>query len=116
MKFCSDFSGKYQFPEKRPKRSLICIACYCKRLLVFSLLERLDRTDWVRLILRGMAERQFRVEELNPFLEWHLHTSAASLEAASAEATRIAKVIGRKTRVLSPDGAVLLEVDVTTEA
>ena len=85
-------------------------------MLVFSLLERLDRTDWVRLILRGMAERQFRVEELNPFLEWHLHTSAASLEAASAEATRIAKVIGRKTRVLSPDGAVLLEVDVTTEA
>ncbi len=112
---CSDFSGKYQFPEKRPKRSLICIACYCKRLLVFSLLERLDRTDWVRLILRGMAERQFRVEELNPFLEWHLHTSAASLEVASAEATRIAKVIGRTTRVLSPDGAVLFEVDVTTE-
>ena len=70
----------------------------------------------MRLILRGMAERQFRVEELNPFLEWHLHTSAASLEVASAEATRIAKLIGRKTRVLSPDGAVLFEVDVTTEA
>ena len=63
-----------------------------------------------------MAERQVRVEELNPFLEWHFHTSAASLEAASAEAKRIARMIGRKTRVLSPDGAVLFEADVTTEA
>ncbi len=62
-----------------------------------------------------MAERQFRVEELNPFLEWHFHTSAAALEVASAEAKRIARMIGRKTRVLSPDGAVLFEVDVTTE-
>ena len=58
-----------------------------------------------------MAERQFRVEELNPFLEWHLHTSAASLEVASSEATRIARIIRRKTRVLSRDGAVLFEVD-----
>ncbi len=62
-----------------------------------------------------MTGEQFRVEELNPFLEWHLHMTATSLEVASAEATRIAKMIGRKTRVLSPDGAVLFEVDVTTE-
>ena len=64
----------------------------------------------MRLILRGMAERQFRVEELNPFLEWHLHTSAASLEVASSEATRIARMIGRKTRVLDEVGSVLFEV------
>ena len=63
----------------------------------------------VRLILRGMAERQFRVEELNPFLEWHLHTSAASLEVASAEAKRIARMIGRKTRVVNEEGEVLTE-------
>ena len=63
----------------------------------------------VRLILRGMAERQFRVEELNPFLEWHFHTSAASLEVASAEAKRIARMIGRKTRVVNEEGEVLTE-------
>ena len=54
-----------------------------------------------------MAGEQFRVEELNPFLEWHLHTTATSLEFASAEATRI----GRETRVLSEGGSVLFEVD-----
>ena len=63
------------------------------------------------MILRDMAGGQFRVEELNPFLEWHLHTTAASLEFASAEATRIARMIDRETRVLSEDGSVLFEVD-----
>tara|TARA_Y100001933_G_C18797481_1_gene479334 strand:+ start:262 stop:447 length:186 start_codon:yes stop_codon:yes gene_type:complete len=57
-----------------------------------------------------MEERPFRVEELNPFLEWHLHTSEASLEVASSEAKRIARMIGRKTRVLSEEGSVLFEV------
>jgi len=77
--------------------------------------DQLDRVAWGRLILRGMAE-EFRVEELNPFLEWHLHTTAMSLETALSEATRIARMIGRKTRVLSADGAVRFVVDVTTEA
>ena len=54
-----------------------------------------------------MAGDQFRVEELNPFLEWHLHTTATSLEIAYDEA----KMIGRKTRVLSEDGEVLTEVN-----
>ena len=58
-----------------------------------------------------MAEEQFRVQELNPFLEWHLHATAPSFEVASEEAKRIAMMIGRKTRVLSEDGAVLIEVD-----
>ena len=58
-----------------------------------------------------MAGDQFRVEELNPFLEWHLHTTATSLEFASEEAKRIAKMIGRKTRVLSEDGVILTEVN-----
>ena len=58
-----------------------------------------------------MSERQFRVEELNPFLEWHLHTTEASLELACESATRIARMIDRKTRVLSKDGAVLFELD-----
>lgn len=58
-----------------------------------------------------MAAEQFRVQELNPFMEWHLHTSARSLEVASEEAKRIARLIGRKTRVLGEDGEVLIEVD-----
>ena len=58
-----------------------------------------------------MAGDQFRVEELNPFLEWHFHTTAASFEVTSEEAERIAKMIGRKTRVLSEDGEVLTEVN-----
>jgi len=58
-----------------------------------------------------MTEGQFRVEELNFFWEWHLHTTAASLEVASSDAMRIVRMIGRKTRVLSAEGSVLLEVD-----
>ena len=58
-----------------------------------------------------MSGEQFLVQELNPFLEWHLHTTAASLEIASKEAKRIALMIGRKTRVLNGVGAVLMEID-----
>ena len=58
-----------------------------------------------------MAGGQYQVQELNPFLEWHLHTTATSLDAATNEAKRIARMIGRKTRVLDEKGAVLLEVD-----
>ena len=58
-----------------------------------------------------MAGNQFQIQELNPFLEWHLHATAASLEVASEEAKRIAKMIGRKTRVLSGDVEVLTEVN-----
>ena len=56
-----------------------------------------------------MAERQFRVEELNPFLEWHLHTTEASIEVARESAKRIASLIGRKTRVVNEEGEVLTE-------
>ena len=58
-----------------------------------------------------MEGNQFQIQELNPFLEWHLHARATSLEVASEEAKRIAKMIGRKTRVLSEDGEVLTEVN-----
>ena len=58
-----------------------------------------------------IAGGQYQVQELNPFLEWHLHTTAISLEVASEEAKRIARMIGRKTRVLSKDGEVLTEVN-----
>ena len=58
-----------------------------------------------------MSQGQFRIEELNPFMEWHLDTTAVSLEVASEEAKRIAKMIGRKTRVLDEKVAVLAEMD-----
>ena len=58
-----------------------------------------------------MAGGQYQVQELNPFMEWHLHASAPSLEVASEEAKRIATMIGRRTRVLGEDGEVLHEVD-----
>ena len=58
-----------------------------------------------------MAGEQFRVEELNPFMEWHLHTTEASLEVARESAKRIASLIERKTRVVNEAGAVLAEVD-----
>ena len=58
-----------------------------------------------------MAGHQFRVQELNPFMEWHLHASASSLEVASEVAKRIARMIGGKTRVLDEQGEVLYEVD-----
>ena len=59
----------------------------------------------------GVPAMQFRVEELNPFMEWHLHTTEASLEVARESAKRIASLIGRKTRVVNETGAVLAEVD-----
>ena len=58
-----------------------------------------------------MAGEQFQIQELNPFMEWHLHTTEASLEIASKEAERISRMIGRKTRVLTREGVVLMEVD-----
>ena len=61
--------------------------------------------------LKGMTEGQFRVEELNPFLEWHLQMTTASLEVALSDAMRIVRMIGRTTRVLRAEGSVLFEVD-----
>ena len=58
-----------------------------------------------------MSQGQFRIEELNPFMEWHLHATAASLEISSESAREIAKKIGRRTRVQDEKGAVLAEVD-----
>ena len=58
-----------------------------------------------------MSQGQFRIEEPNPFMEWHLHATAASLEIASESVREIARKIGRGTRVLDMEGAVLAEWD-----
>ena len=54
-----------------------------------------------------MTRGQFRVEELNPFMEWHLHTTAETLDVAYKSAEEIARKIGRQTRVLSEEGKVV---------
>ena len=54
-----------------------------------------------------MAAGHFRVEELNPFMEWHLHATAESLDVAYKSAEEIARKIGRQTRVLSENGKVV---------
>ena len=54
-----------------------------------------------------MAAGHFRVEELNSFMEWHLHATAESLEVAYKSAEEIARKIGRQTRVLSEEGTVV---------
>ena len=54
-----------------------------------------------------MTRGQFRVEELNPFMEWHLHATAESLDIAYKLAEEIARKIGRQTRVLSEEGKIV---------
>ena len=54
-----------------------------------------------------MTRGQFRVEELNPFMEWHLHATAESLDVAYKSAEEIASKIRRQTRVLSEEGKVV---------
>ena len=49
----------------------------------------------------GVTQGQFRVEELNPFMEWHHHAKAGSLGGASKAAMEISQKIGRRTRVIS---------------
>jgi hypothetical protein len=58
-----------------------------------------------------MRERTFRIEELNPFQEWHHHGSSSTLEDACHMAQKISQMIGRKTRVLDQDGRVIEQVN-----
>ena len=56
---------------------------------------------------RGQFRGQFRVEDLNPFMERHLHATVESLDVAYKSAEEIAKKIGRQNRVLSEKGGVV---------
>jgi len=58
-----------------------------------------------------MRERTFRIEELNPFQEWHHHASSSTFEEAWHMAQKISQMIGRKTRVLDEDGMVMEQVN-----
>ena len=50
----------------------------------------------------------YRVEELNPFQEWHLHGSSIEIEQALNWAKSIRKQINRSVRVLDPAGNVIV--------
>ena len=55
-----------------------------------------------------MKELQpYRVEELNPFQEWHLHGSSNEMEQALGWAKSLRKQINRSVRVLDPAGNVI---------
>ena len=58
-----------------------------------------------------IREGTFRIEELNPFQEWHHHGSSSTLEDACSMAQKISQMIGRKTRVLDQDGRVMQQVN-----
>jgi hypothetical protein len=58
-----------------------------------------------------MREGTFRIEELNPFQEWHHHASSSTLEDACRMAQKIAQMIGRNTRVLDEAGRVMEHVN-----
>ena len=46
-----------------------------------------------------MHNSAFRVQELNPFQEWHLHGAADVLEEALNMAVKICKLLGVPVRV-----------------
>ena len=48
-----------------------------------------------------MHNSAFRVQELNPFQEWHLHGAADDLEEALKMAGKICNQIGVPVRVLN---------------
>ncbi|QNJ22632.1 hypothetical protein SynMITS9220_01332 [Synechococcus sp. MIT S9220] len=55
-----------------------------------------------------MKELQpYRVEELNPFQEWHLHGSTIEMEEALKWAKSLSKQINRSVRVLDPAGNII---------
>jgi len=49
----------------------------------------------------------YRIEELNPFQEWHLHGSALEMEEALNWARSLSSQINRYVRVLDPAGNVV---------
>ena len=58
-----------------------------------------------------MRNSEFRIEELNPFQEWHLHGSAKSQEHAWQRAQEICRQIGRPVRILSATNKLVAQFD-----
>ena len=57
-----------------------------------------------------MADLQlYRVEELNPFREWHHHGSAIEMEAAISWAKSLSTQLNRSVRVLDQSDNVIAQ-------
>ena len=63
----------------------------------------------------SMQQPAFRIEELNPFQEWHWHGSANSQEQAIQRARLICKKIGRTVRVLDSTHGLIIQIDSSGE-
>ena len=50
-----------------------------------------------------MRNSKYRIEELNPFKEWHLHASTDNRERALKLAQEICKQIDRPVRILTSE-------------
>ena len=62
-----------------------------------------------------MRDSEFKIEELNPFQEWHLHGSANSQEHALHRAQHICKQIGRPVRILTATNKLVAQFDPSEE-
>ena len=62
-----------------------------------------------------MRDSEFKIEELNPFLEWHLHGSATSQEHALHRAQDICRQIGRPVRILTATNKLVAQFDPSEE-
>ena len=54
-----------------------------------------------------MRNSEFRIEELNPFQEWHWHGSATSQDNAIKRAQDICRQICRPVRVLTAENKLV---------
>ena len=58
-----------------------------------------------------ITKGKFRIEELNPFQEWHYHDFSSTLLDACLMAQKVSQMIERKTRFLDEEGRVMEEVN-----
>ena len=62
-----------------------------------------------------MRDSEFKIEELNPFQEWHLHGSANSQEQALHRAQDICRQIGRPVRIRTATNKLVAQFDPSEE-
>jgi trehalose-6-phosphatase len=53
----------------------------------------------------------YQIQELNPFLEWHLHATSDDLEQSLVWAKQITSQIARPVRVLDQNAIVIAVYD-----
>ena len=58
-----------------------------------------------------MHKYKFRIEELNPFQEWHLHDSADNQAHAIRRAQEICRQINRPVRILTLQNELVAQFD-----